>query len=51
MAEKKEKEKKKYNFRQVLKCGKCGTVAEIPGPCLKCGNLIFTAVYEAQEIK
>jgi len=50
VVEKKEKVQKKYNFVQIIKCEKCLTIAEIPGPCVKCGNEIFIVRLKVQEI-
>jgi len=50
LAEKKEKEQKKYNFVQIIKCEKCLKIAKIPGPCEKCDHEIFIVRLKVQEI-
>lgn len=50
MGKAKDKKEKKYNFRKIIKCKKCGHKAEDPGPCLECGNHIFVTELECQEI-
>lgn len=50
MAKAKEKNEKKYNFKQIIKCKKCEKVSEVPGPCIECGNHIFVVELECQEI-
>lgn len=50
MADKKKKINKNYNFRQIIICEKCGKVANIPGPCIECGNITFITKLKAQEI-
>lgn len=50
MAKSKEKKEKKYNFKQVIICEECKFPAEIPGPCVECGKMIFTIQLIPQEI-
>lgn len=42
MLEKEKKQGEKYRFESVTSCEKCQTVIIEPGPCPKCGNLIFS---------
>lgn len=50
MAGKSKEKEKIYNYFQIIKCAKCGFVAENPGPCLECKNETFVPLYKLQEI-
>ena len=51
MTEKKEKAEKIYYYVLIMKCEKCGTVAETAGPCVKCQNMTFLRTCKAVEKK
>lgn len=50
MAGKKEKNKKKYNLVQKYICQECMKILDVPGPCEKCGCLVFNVICVVQEI-